>query len=790
MIAFLSAAILSLAPGYVSDQPTFDQRLELLAERIEQERVNNHIPGLALVVVKDDEVVMMRGFGLADVDAGRAVDAQTLFAIGSTTKAFTSTAIGMLQDDGKLDFDDPVTSFLPYFELQVDKRMRDRKESVTLRDLMCHRTGFTRMSNLWVSGAVSRKRILEAATNAEPLERFRQKFQYNNVMFLAAGMAGGAAAESSWEEVVQGRILDPLGMQATTLTTAAAKENEHLALGYEWNLDTLQYKRKSMLELGGIGPAGSINSNATDMAQWLRLQLGAGEVDGKRLISAAALAETYHENISMGGGVGYGMGWMLREGRHGAVVEHGGNIDGFAAEVAMIPSEKIGFVLLTNVTMTPLQQTSITTVFDTLLGEIIEPRADLGDYVGHYTANFGPFENADFEVSVVNGGIAVNVPGQTNYELLSPDDEGKWYFKLTDTIAVGFVRDDVGAVTDMLMYQNGLAFDIPREGITRPIEIELTQLEPFLGTYHDGDKDRDFEVLIVNDHLAVDIPGQMVFELHMPDAEGKRQFRVIDSIAVTFNKDEAGEVVSMTITEPGDVSVLQRMPTLEGKTDEEAEKRAAFFELRQLGGPTQLLVKHGSFRATGKVRMPQSGVEGTIILEATYEPAAYHLKIDLGDFGTMETGSDGEQSWSFVPGQGFNEPFGPSNIELVRAHPSFLGGDWRSTFDRVELKGRRTKKGRKYEVASLSVDELQPTEVFVDLETGQVCRIESISVAGGMQRKVTVVNADFRTVHGVEMPFLVTESSAATGSTILSFDEIKVGVELAKDFHVFKGPRD
>ena len=215
--AALFAAVLAastISAPVLGTEPTLEERLARLTEELEIQRQELHIPGMAMAVVQGDELIYSHGFGSADLESSRAVTPETLFAIGSSTKAFTASLIGMLVDEGKMSWDDPVTKFLPYFELKIDTD--DAEAMVTIRDLLSHRTGFTRMGMLWAGGAVSREEILRTATLAEPWSPFRDKFYYNNVAFLAAGMASSVAAGSSWDDLQAERLLTPLAMKSSS----------------------------------------------------------------------------------------------------------------------------------------------------------------------------------------------------------------------------------------------------------------------------------------------------------------------------------------------------------------------------------------------------------------------------------------------------------------------------------------------------------------------------------------------------------------------------------------------
>ena len=483
-----AALVIGLCAGpvpSVAAQPTLDERLERLAEEIERNRVELHAPGAALVVVQGDEVVFARGFGLADLENETPVTPDTRFFIGSSTKAFTATLLGMLVDEGVMDWDDPVEQHLPYFTLPVES---DRDARAAIRDLLSHRTGFARMNMLWVSGALTPEEILRQAVQAEPFASFRERWYYNNVMYLAAGWAGAAAAGAPWDELVTERILVPLGMTDTQTSIRDARGGPLMARGYTWNEDLEEFRLHvpsgDSVGVDPIAPAGSISSSVLDMAKWLRFLLANGVVDGQRLISEEALTETWTRQIRIGGGVGYGLGWMLRDWQGQRVIEHGGNVPGFSAQVAILPESDLGFVLLTNASASMLAPLAITVVPSTLLGEWTDadPAGEIDDfrpYLGRYVANFATFSNEIFTVLERNGHLALDIPSQRVYDLNPPDDEGRWQFTLTDQISVSFERDDAGAVVALTMRQSGMVFEVLREGIEVKPEIDLDELQKY-----------------------------------------------------------------------------------------------------------------------------------------------------------------------------------------------------------------------------------------------------------------------------------------------------------------------
>ena len=679
---------------------------------------------MAIAVVKDDEVIFVRGFGSADLKNETPVTPETIFAIGSATKAFTATLVGMLVDEGELGWDDPVTKHIPYFTLNTDGG--DEDSQVTIRDMLSHRTGFTRMGVLIAGGSVPREEVLLAATKAELWAGLRERFYYNNVMYLAAGVAAGNAAGTDWDTLLAERIFEPLGMTSSNASFDQSQADPPLSLGYIWDEDLKVHKHQPMWVVDNIGPAGAINSNVLDMAQWVRFQLGLGAYDGDRLLSEPQHREAWTGQVEIGGGIRYGLGWFLREWQGQPVIEHGGNVDGFASQVALLPESNLGFVLLTNVFVTPLQQESINMVWDALLGELeVESDAiDYRPYVGKYVANFGPFQDEEFAVLVQNDRLAIDVPGQTVYDLKHPDEEGKWYFAITDTIAVSFQRNDAGDVTLVKLYQSGLTFELPRVGVEVPAEIPLDELQKYLGSYHAEDLDVDVRVVIQNNRLSVDIPGQMVFELYPPDEEGKWVSRLTAKIVVGFNESDAG-VESMTRYRAGQAFNMPRIEVV----SEPLPTVDDILALRDTDSRKAAREEIGAYLMTGTIWVPQSGVGGTLSI---YVSGINRMRIDtdFGKFGTVRSAVNGGRAWLEEFGR-FEELHGKRLEQAIQSHPSALSDDWRNFFDSVRVLKTGELDGRKVYVLKLQRDEVPPVTVYVDAETGDALKSEPIVLARG-----------------------------------------------------------
>ncbi len=333
------------------------------------------VPGVAVAIVRDDDVIYLKGHGVKSLDAGGAVTPDTLFPLGSCTKAFTTAAMAALVDEGKIGWDDPVRKRLPYFHLSDP--LADRE--VTLRDLLCHRTGLASHDYLWYRSPLPPEEVVRRA-GLLPLDHpFRTVFHYQSTMVTAAGLAAAEAAGESWEDLVQKRLFNPLGMTASCFTTTAAAKAADRAAGHRLNRlgrpEVVDYYPEEAPD-----PAGSIHSTARDLSQWVKFQLGDGRFGDRRIVSAANLAETHSPQmvIRLEGverdlhpdtvQMSYGMGWVLENYRGVGLCSHAGAIDGFRVHITLIPEKKIGIVLLNNLQFTRMNLALSNSLVDLLLG--------------------------------------------------------------------------------------------------------------------------------------------------------------------------------------------------------------------------------------------------------------------------------------------------------------------------------------------------------------------------------------------------------------------------------------
>lgn len=315
-----------------------------------------NVPGAAIAIVQNDRVVYVKGFGVKELGGTDKVTPDTLFQIASTSKAFTSTALAMLATDGKLSFDDPVRKHVEYFRL--GDACADA--NVMLRDIVSHRTGAARHDELWDDTELTREDVIRAMAHFELSRPFRTTYQYQNIMFIAAGEAVAHASGVSWDDFVRTRIFQPLAMANTVTTDEEWAASKDRAAGHKYDWKARRISLQKPIDTTTIGAGGAIKSSARDMGNWIRFQLANGSFDGRQLVDPEQLAETKtpHTVIRMGpltrdsnpetNVMTYGMGWNIQDYRGEQFVAHTGSLSGFRTQVVLLPKRNAGFVLLIN----------------------------------------------------------------------------------------------------------------------------------------------------------------------------------------------------------------------------------------------------------------------------------------------------------------------------------------------------------------------------------------------------------------------------------------------------------
>jgi CubicO group peptidase (beta-lactamase class C family) len=337
----------------------------------DQARKDWRAPGLAIAIIQDGRVVLSQGLGVRDTSTAAVVTPDTLFAIGSCTKAFTTAVIASLQESGALAWDAPVRTYLPTFRLEDAYAT----EHLTVRDMVTHRSGLPRHDLLWYNSTLTRKELVSRLAFLPPNKELRETWQYNNLMFLTAGYLTEVVTGASWEDAVRQRIFTPLGMTASNFSVDDSQKAADFAQPYEWRDDAM--RQMPFRNISQVGPAGSINSNLNDMVKWAGMHIAKGTWEGHRVLSPASIAELHQPQMILSGpskdpeviSIGYGLGWFVHAYRGELMVEHGGNIDGFSALVTLLPGKSIAVVALTNMNGSALPHIVTYHALDRLLGQ-------------------------------------------------------------------------------------------------------------------------------------------------------------------------------------------------------------------------------------------------------------------------------------------------------------------------------------------------------------------------------------------------------------------------------------
>ncbi len=329
---------------------------------VERTRSTFDVPGIAVAIIKDDRLVHARGYGVRRLGEPAPVDERTLFGIASNSKAFTATAIGMLVDDRKVAWDDPVSRHLPAFQMSDPWVSRE----LTVRDTLSHRSGLGLGAGdllFWPDTDVSRDEVVAAARYIRPASSLRSRYAYNNLMFVVAGQVVAAASGQSWDDFIRSRIFEPLGMTSSRISSVGLGPGDNVASPHSrgWRLRGTLAPIPPTRDDTWAAAAG-IKSNLEDLSKWVRVQLNRGKIDGsRRLFSEGVSRELWQVQTPNRVNdppaplartkpmfAGYGLGWTLRDYMGRQIVSHTGGLTGMVTMVLLVPSEKLGIVILTN----------------------------------------------------------------------------------------------------------------------------------------------------------------------------------------------------------------------------------------------------------------------------------------------------------------------------------------------------------------------------------------------------------------------------------------------------------
>lgn len=780
------------ADAAAAPEADLQARLAAIERGLEDKRREYHVPGVAFVIVKDDKVIYLKGLGFKDVARKLPVTPDTLFAIGSSSKAFTAMSAAMSADDGKLSLDDSPKKLLPYFKL----RDQEADAKITIRDLLSHRSGLDRTDLSMVTGKLNREELIRVAGMAKPSAKLGEKFLYQNVMFTAAGEAVAKAQGTTWDKFIANRIFKPLGMKASNTTVAATLKAPDYALGYTYNTETTETTHVPMREIGAAAPAGAINSNARDMAAWLRLMLGEGVFAGQRLVSEKNFQELVKVQNKVAGNVNYGLGWFLRDWQGHKVVEHGGNIDGFNALVAMMPEKKLGFVMLTNITGSPLGAYAMETVWANLVGKpetnvakSTEPAGDPSREVGKYLLAQA---SVNFDVELKDGKLWLSVPGQPTYEL---ESVGGRRYKLANAPAGFFVTfrpvKEKEAETEMFLEQphgnlvlakiRADAAAAEKSAANSPAAGYDGPLRELLGAY-EMKEGPAIEVAITDGKVSLVVPGQPAYPL--VEREKDRIYSPIlpDTYNLTVKRDAAGRVTGLVMKQPeGEFELTRAAAAAAGSVGLSVDELLAKM-IAALGGEANLR-RHKTRVVTAEMDFEHQGLKGQAMVSAR-APNAMATHIDVMALGkTIGTlyeyfdGTAGGEVSSFAP----SETKAGKSLEDARINSDFYGPlNWKKLFKSIEIK-RMSKIGDEDVYVVVKTPEKgNPVTDYISAKSYLLLRRESLQTSNTSQISLPVKEeySDYRLIEGSMIPFKTITSIPSIGDIITTVKTVKFDVAI------------
>jgi CubicO group peptidase (beta-lactamase class C family) len=551
-----------------------------------------HAAGFAVGIVEKNKVLYAKGFGYRDYENKLPVTPNTLFAIGSCTKAFTASLLGLLNKEDKVDFDKPVRSYLPELQFYNDG-MNDK---ITLRDMMSHRTGLPRHDYSWYFFVTkSRDSLMQRVQYMEPTAGLREKWQYNNFMFMLQGLVAEKITGKSWEDNIRSKFFLPLEMKSSVVSTDEVLKSPEAALGYGLKKDSLIHKME-YYPIDAMAPAGSISSSVNDMANWVTTWIEGGKYKGKEILPASYTAQAMGSQMVIGPGLpekekpdlflsNYGLGWFLSSYRGHYRVEHGGNIDGFSASTCFFPSDSIGIIVLCNQNNSTLPLVVRNILADKMLGlkyfdwetdllksankaKAAASEAEKNKISSRKTGTKPSHEMKDFSGIYLNkayGGIEINFQNDSLFALI-----GKhiwWLRPYHYDMFEPFEKDpkegiDTSEKSNLLQFQMNRAGDMESLFIDfepslkpivftktpRPKEISKDSLEKYVADY-------DLSSVVIKVFMKGDktlflfVPGQPEYEL-VPVEKDKFSIKILNGYTIQFNRNVEGHIIELLSIQP------------------------------------------------------------------------------------------------------------------------------------------------------------------------------------------------------------------------------------------------
>jgi CubicO group peptidase (beta-lactamase class C family) len=586
VLTLLSVLTISLIPAQN------DQRLKGLEKELNSILEITKASGFGVAVVEGDKIIYSEGYGYRDYENKIPVDANTLFAIGSSSKAFTSAILGQLRNEDKLSFDDSPIKYIPELKFHND----EMNNNIIIKDLMSHRTGLPRHDYSWyLFPSNDKDSLIQRVSHHEPFTGVRQQWYYNNFMFLAQGVITERITGKSWEDNIKERFFKPLKMSRSNVSIDELEKSSNAAFGYNIKNDSI-ISKMDYYHIAGMSPAGSINSSVNEMSNWLITWINKGKYKDQEILPAAYVTEAMSSQMVIDAALpddefpemhlaNYGYGWMISSYRGHYRVEHGGNIDGFSASVAFYPSDSLGIVVLANQNGSAVPGIVRNTLADRMLktertdwgkrfkenqekakkeqdealeemtsGKIENTRPShvLQDFSGKYShSGYG-----DFKINIENDSLFAKFSLKKfylrhyHYNIFEPFEVTKTGIDTTDTgpLRLNFVTNDAGEISHVKMKVEAALDPLEFKHTPNIIEVDKKTLETYVGEFELAGT--IISIYIKNENtLFLSVPGQPEYEL-LATARHKFSFKIVDGFKVEFVESEDKSVNEIIMIQP------------------------------------------------------------------------------------------------------------------------------------------------------------------------------------------------------------------------------------------------
>lgn len=552
--------------------------------------------GFSVAIVHKDELIYAKGFGYRDLENKLKADENTLFAIGSSSKAFTTALLGAMEAEGDFSFEDNPSDYLPNLKFYNNELNNQLK----VLDMVSHRSGLPRHDFSWyLFPTQNRDSLLARVEFQEPFSGLRQNWYYNNFMFLAQGMIAEKISGKSWEANIESEFFNPLEMSRSNLSISALEQDENASKGYGLDGDS-KSKVLPYYDIAAMGPAGSINSSAKEMANWLKLWLNEGNYNDQEVLPASYIRKAQNPLMLIGSGISdpqfpdihlasYGYGWFIASYKGHYRMEHGGNIDGFSANVSLFPEDDLGIVILCNQNGSSLPPLARNLISDMLLDlnktnwhDLHKERLD--------KAKNAEEETQENEAETEIPGSSVHLPEEyqgfyhhpgygrfkvftTNDSLFAKFPIKKAYLKpkFYDIFDLYFMEDDkvdieAGSSLKLNFQTNNLGdiqgvnikFEPTLEALSfkrKPLDFELSpaELETLVGAYHLSGI--SIQISVKDGVLMALVPGQPEYSL-IPIADKEFRIEGLQGYKVKFEAQE--ENMNMILMQPNGTFTAKR----------------------------------------------------------------------------------------------------------------------------------------------------------------------------------------------------------------------------------------